>query len=129
VCLDPALASVSPQAILVPAKSENFLRQVLKWGFPEPAEYSIDPGPQKMKTKGGGKSKQNQQSEAMSIVLSLQDPTIFTKEIRGKRLAILTLYLPSRADEITQFERYLSSQGELRVSCQDQLLPMVLVAI
>ena len=101
---------LAPTAVLAPVKSVNYLKQTLKYGFPESALDSTQP----------------------ALRLTLDDSSQFSTLCYGRRLAILCLYANSVDDDATfnaNIASYLTGEQQLDVLTSTQLLPMFVIEL
>jgi len=119
--LPAALAALTPTAILAPVPSENYLRQLMLRGFPPPATW------------------QDSETPSSSTSFSLALPELFSQRVKGRRLAVLGLYLPAMPNglvpaaavkyEEAQAWAYLRGEQSLEVASNQQLLPLYVIEI
>ncbi|CAE8625481.1 unnamed protein product [Polarella glacialis] len=119
--LPPAMVLASPVPILAPVPSENYLRQLMLRGFPPPAALA------------------SSTSSAGTASLSLMDSELFEHHIKGRRVAVLGLYLPpspgmlhatvSAAAETARAWAYLRGEQSLEVASNQQLLPLYVIEV
>lgn len=138
LALGPELLPNSPTPVLAPVPSPNYLRQLLLRGFPA-ASTAVEA------SQGFDKGLRAaaQATPPVAVRLSLADPEPFLQRVQGRRLAVLSFYLPPlpppelppvAAAELAQQEMartwaYLRGERSLEVASNRQLLPLFVLEI